>query len=200
MRDSWIGSGCSIRSSNQNGGFELALCSIWEDQERRTTTLRSMRWDDFDMRIFKNSGNFERDELGGRGGVGVNGGRKDHGFELGPIWDGGEQLSWRPRGKNEIEENVEVGTTDRKKRGTNEWWWAVILDLGSFTRRWLMLDVCALQKSGEGQSMERDEGTRTERTERPPTCLRWRSDRLTDSASSREIPMILKDLVSTASV
>ena len=33
----------------------------------------------------------------------------------------------------------------------------------------------------------------------PPTCLRWRSDRSVDSASSREIQIILKTLVSTAS-
>ena len=31
------------------------------------------------------------------------------------IWDGGEQLSLRPGGKNEIEEDVEVGSTIGKK-------------------------------------------------------------------------------------
>jgi len=35
---------------------------------------------------------------------------------MGVIWEGGEQLSWRTGGKNEIEENVEVGSTDLEKK------------------------------------------------------------------------------------
>ena len=64
----------------------------------------------------------------------VNGSRKDHGLWLGMISDG-QQLSWRLRGKNEIEENVEVHPTDGEKGGMNEWRSAVILDFGRFTRR-----------------------------------------------------------------
>ena len=46
---------------------------------------------------------------------GVNKGRKDHGLGLGMIWDGDEQPSWKSGEKNEIEEYVEVDSTDRKK-------------------------------------------------------------------------------------
>ena len=67
------------------------------------------------------------------------------------IWDGSEQMSWRPGGKNEIEEDVEVDSPSGKKRGTNEWWWAVILDLGSFTRRGLVMDcVCPARNFNAG--------------------------------------------------
>ena len=37
------------------------------------------------------------------------------------IGDGGEQLSGRLGGKNEIEKIVEVDSTGRKNRGTNDW-------------------------------------------------------------------------------
>ena len=36
------------------------------------------------------------------------------------IWDSGEQLSRRPSGKNEIEHNVEVGSTGGKKEEWDE--------------------------------------------------------------------------------
>ena len=39
----------------------------------------------------------------------------------------------------------------------------------------------------------------TIKTERPPTCLRWESESLIDSASSWGIPVILKALVSMMS-
>ena len=51
--------------------------------------------------------------------------------------------------------------------------------------------------------MEMAEGARPERrwqkTETPPTYRRWQSDKPIDSASSQEIPMILKAFVATAS-
>ena len=71
-------------------------------------------------------------------------------FGWGMTWDGDEQLSWRPGVKNEIEESVEVGSTGRRKRGTNEWRWAAILDLGSFTRRRLMVDSVSPAETWEG--------------------------------------------------
>jgi len=40
---------------------------------------------------------------------------KDHDFGWGMTWDDGEQLSWRPGGKNEIEESMEGGSTGGKK-------------------------------------------------------------------------------------
>ena len=64
---------------------------------------------------------------------GVNEGRKDNAFGLGTILYGGEQLSWRPGGKNEIEEDVEVDSTGEKKNK----WFEVSSDpgWGSYTRR-----------------------------------------------------------------
>ena len=61
-------------------------------------------------------GNFQEGKLEGRGIGASNEGRKDHGFGLGTIWDDGEKLSWRPGGKNEIEEDVEVVSAAGKKK------------------------------------------------------------------------------------
>jgi len=76
---------------------------------------------------------------------------KNHGFWWEIIPDGGLQLSWRPGWKDDIGENMEIDFTGRKKRGANECKWAVILDFGSFTIRWLMED------NWEGQCTERSE-------------------------------------------
>ncbi len=46
----------------------------------------------------------------------INGGRKDRGFGWGMIRGGGEQLFWRPGGKNGIEQSAGVCSKGRKKR------------------------------------------------------------------------------------
>ena len=53
-------------------------------------------------------------------------------------------------------------------------------------------------KHGEGREGASPE-MRQKKTKRPPTCQQWQSERPIDSAPSREIPIILKAFVSTAS-
>ena len=50
------------------------------------------------------------------------------------------------------------GERKGKKRGINEWRWTVILDLGSFTRRGLLVDRMHPADIWEEQSTERAEG------------------------------------------
>ena len=80
----------------------------------------------------------------------------------------------------------------------------MILDFGSFTRRGMLVHHVHTAKrwsEGVGQCTERVEGARPGRRrkkiERPPTCQQWLNDRSIESASSREIPMILMALVFT---
>ena len=67
------------------------------------------------------------------------------------------------------------------------------LDFGSFNRRTLLAETCGWQ------STERTEGARPEwkrkKTKRLLTCQWWQRDRPIYSASSWEIPMILKTLL-----
>ena len=78
----------------------------------------------------------------------------------------------------------------------------MILDFGNFTRRRLLADLERLAEIWAGQIADRAVGVKPERrrkkTEKPLTCLRLESERLKDSASSQEIPMILNALVFTA--
>ena len=65
------------------------------------------------MRITKRRNwNFGKEEGWGGGGGGVG---KDHGVGLGTIRNG-EQLSQRPGGKSEVEEDGQVGSTGGRKK------------------------------------------------------------------------------------
>ena len=95
QRETWTSNGCGEALWGRRG------CIGWTRWMQKET-LRRENW------------KFGR---GRAEGVmrGVNEGRKDHGFRLATIWDSDEQLSWRPGGKNENENNVEVGSTGGRK-------------------------------------------------------------------------------------
>ena len=76
--------------------------------------------------------------------------------------------TWR-----EIEEDVEVGSTGGKKRGPNKRRWTVILDLGSFTRRGLMVahvfpvGTCGVGAQKEQRVQDQKGEGRRQRDNRP---------------------------------
>jgi len=83
---------------------------------------------------------------------------------------------------------MESDSTGGKKRGINEWRWAVALDLGSSMKRRLLVDhVHPADRYLGAQSMEWADGVtlqmRLKKTERLLTCKQCRSDKPFDSAS-----------------
>ena len=79
----------------------------------------------------------------------------------------------------------------------------MIPDFGSFTRRESMLYRVHPAETWGGDKAWKRQRVKDQkeggRRQKPWTCLRSRSDRPTDSASSWEIPITVKALVSTAS-
>ena len=75
----------------------------------------------------------------------------------------------------------------------------MILDFGSFSRRWVLATLSALREDGrdisqteQGEQGQRGDGRR--QTDHQPSAV---SERPKDSASLQEIPMIVNALVST---
>ena len=92
----------------------------WDTWNKMDTAGTSRSLLDRDFKVFtwqglsgRKAGNLKDVGLGW-----INGDRKDRGFGRGTIWDGGEQLFWRPGGKSGIEESVWVCS----KGGEKEEW------------------------------------------------------------------------------
>ena len=130
----------------------------------------------------------------------INGGRKDRGFGWGTIRGGGEQLFWRPGGKNWIEQSEGVyfkgGTKKEELKSEGEQWFVILVVL---PKGCCSQTLSALQKyGGWGNKTERPEGAWSEgrgyTTDGPPTHLLCWNDKSIDSGSARKIPMMLKAL------